>query len=69
MVFSPVITLASVAFGEAVISQPNASLSQADAGLNASDEFDGIIGAELLRRFTVTVDYPGRKLRLAPPAR
>jgi len=69
MVFSPVIALASVAFGEAVISRPNASLSQADAGLNASEDFDGIIGAELLRRFTVTVDFPGRKLRLAPSTR
>ena len=69
MVFSPVITLASLAFGEAVISQPNASLSQAEAGLNASEDFDGIIGAELLRRFTVTVDYPARKLRLISPSR
>jgi len=69
MVFSPVITLASVAFGEAVISQPNASLSQAEAGLNASEDFDGIIGAELLRRFTVTVDYAGRRLRLVSAAR
>lgn len=62
MTFSPVITLTSVLFGDAVISQPNASLSQATAGLNASDDFDGIVGAELLRQFTVTVDYPRRRL-------
>jgi predicted aspartyl protease len=69
MVFSPVITLGAVRFGEAVVRQPNASLSQATAGLNASEAFDGIIGAELLRRFTVTVDYPGRRLRLVSAAR
>jgi hypothetical protein len=62
MVFSPVITLGSVAFGRAVITQPNATLSLATAGLNASADFDGIIGAELLRRLgTLTIDYPRRK--------
>ena len=62
--FSPVVTLTSVVFGSAVISAPNAALSGAVAGLNASDDFDGIIGGELLRRFTVTVDYPGQRLIL-----
>jgi predicted aspartyl protease len=67
--FAPVVTLASVVFGSAVISAPNAALSRAVAGLNASDDFDGIIGGELLRRFTVTVDYPGQRLILADPTR
>jgi predicted aspartyl protease len=61
---SPVIQLPSVAFGDAVISDANAALSQTTAGLHASEDFDGIIGAELLRRFTVTVDYPGGRMIL-----
>jgi len=65
MVFSPVITLGSVAFGQAVITEPNATLSTATAGLNASEDFDGIIGAELLRRFVVTIDYPRRRMEFA----
>jgi predicted aspartyl protease len=67
--FSPVVTLASLAFGSAVIGAPNAALSRAAAGLNASDEFDGLIGGELLRQFTVTVDYPGQRLILDDPSR
>ena len=62
MAYSPVIGLASLMFGEAVISRPNASLSQVTNGLSASSDFDGIIGADLLRRYTVTVDYPRRRL-------
>jgi predicted aspartyl protease len=65
--FAPVVTLMSVAFGKAVISAPNAALSRATAGLNASEDFDGIIGGELLRRFTVTVDYPRQRLILDQP--
>jgi len=67
-VFSPVIVLTSVAFGEAVIARPNAALSQATAGLDASTDFDGIIGAELLRQFTVTIDYPRRRMFLSAPS-
>jgi Aspartyl protease len=65
--FSPVVTLTSVAFGRTVIGAPDAALSQAVAGLNASEDFDGMIGGELLRRFTVTVDYPGRRLAFDDP--
>jgi len=63
-VFSPVVTLRSVAFGDAVIGAPDAALSRAVEGLNASEDFDGMIGAELLRRFTVTVDYSRHRLIL-----
>ena len=65
--FSPVVKLTSVAFGSTVIGAPDAALSQSAVGLNASEDFDGIIGGELLRRFTVTVDYPGRRLAFDEP--
>ena len=67
-VFSPVVALTSVAFGDAAIARPNAALSSATTGLDASTDFDGIIGAELLRQFTVTIDYPRRRLIFSPPA-
>jgi predicted aspartyl protease len=67
-VFSPVVALTTVAFGDAAITRPNAALSSATAGLDASTDFDGIIGAELLRQFTVTIDYPRRRLIFSPPA-
>ena len=66
-VTSPVIVLPSIAFGEAAMPSVNAALSQATTGLDASADFDGLIGAELLRRFTLTIDYPGRLLILSPP--
>ena len=66
-VFSPVVALTSVAFGDAVIARPNAALSKATAGLDASTDFDGIIGAELLRQFTVTIDYPRRRIMFSAP--
>jgi predicted aspartyl protease len=66
-VTSPVIVLPSIAFGDAAIPSVNAALSQATTGLDASEDFDGLIGAELLRRFTLTIDYPRRLLVLSPP--
>jgi predicted aspartyl protease len=66
LVSSPLVTLTSVAIGETTIRQPDAALSQDTAGLNASEAFDGILGADLLRRFTVVVDYPARRLALRP---
>ena len=60
-------TLTSVAFGSIVLGAPDAALSQAAAGLNASEDFDGIIGGELLRRFTLTVDYPRQRMILDDP--
>ncbi len=63
-VASPVIELPAVSFGDATIVRANAALSQAADGLNASSDFDGIIGAELLRQFRVRIDYPGRTMGL-----
>jgi hypothetical protein len=42
------------------------SFSQAQSGTLADRGFGGIIGSELLRRFTATFDYPQEQLLLAP---
>jgi hypothetical protein len=47
---------------------PVAALSLAEAGQAASTRAAGFIGAELLRRFTVTFDYRGGVLYLRPNA-
>ena len=67
VVTSPVVVLPSIAFGDAAMSSVNAALSQAATGLDASEDFDGLIGAELLKSFCVTVDYPARRLLFASP--
>jgi hypothetical protein len=66
LVSSPLMTLTSVSIGETTIRRPDAALSQETTGLNASESFDGILGADLLRGFTVVVDYPARRLILRP---
>lgn len=54
---------AGVAFDVPVVS---ASLDR--AGAVANPNLDGIIGAEVLRRFTVTIDYAHRRLLFVPNA-
>ena len=61
------ITLGAVAFGKASVASPDAALSEATSGLEASEDFDGIVGADVLRHFTLTIDYPARRLTFAPP--
>jgi hypothetical protein len=46
-----------------------ANFSHAKAGVLSQGDFSGIIGAEVLRRFTVIFDYPHRKMILEPNAR
>jgi predicted aspartyl protease len=65
---SPLITARSLALGAASIEHPNTGLSRETSGLHASADFDGIIGAELLKAFRVIVDYPRRQLILESPA-
>jgi hypothetical protein len=38
------------------------------AGVLSQDNFSGIIGAEILRRFTVILDYPHRRMIIEPDA-
>jgi hypothetical protein len=55
--------------GPFVFSQPVVGFSRASQGATASDARDGIMGAEVLRRFTVILDYPHRRVILQPNGR
>ena len=46
--------------------RPRIGLSRAQSGSSSRSERDGVIGNDLLRRFTVTVDYSRRTLVLEP---
>lgn len=50
--------------GGIAIEAPVTSFSTATAGGDADPNFDGLIGGEILRRFTLTVDYPHERLLL-----
>ena len=45
---------------------PIVNAAEDRAGATASAEIDGLIGCEILRRFTLTLDYRHRRLLLAP---
>jgi hypothetical protein len=62
LIASQLVTFSSMSLGESRIREPEAALSSASDGLSASDAFDGILGAELLRRYTLVIDYPGRRM-------
>jgi len=68
LIASPMVSMPSVAFGGAMIANPDVALSSATEGLTASTSFDGIIGAALLKQFTVIVDYPRREIIFARTA-
>src|SRR5207237_892827 len=48
---------------------PITNFSTAKAGILAQSDMAGIIGGEILRRFTVIFDYPRKQLILEPNAR
>jgi hypothetical protein len=50
--------------GPFVLENALVNLSQARAGTLADQGFGGIVGSEILRRFTATFDYPGSRLLL-----
>lgn len=52
----------SLTLGKLVIAEPLVYLSQDTGGALASSDFDGIIGADLLRKFKVIFDYPRHRL-------
>ncbi len=60
--------IASVAFAGFVLKAPVASFAEAKSGTDAETEFSAQIGGEILRRFTVVVDYPRKRFLLTPDA-
>jgi hypothetical protein len=60
--------LESLRIGDVLVGHPVASFSQAANGASANPKFDGSIGSELLRRFSVILDYPHKRLILEPAA-
>jgi predicted aspartyl protease len=59
---------ARVELGPFVLEDVVVNLSQARAGTLADPGFGGILGSEIIRRFTATFDYPGSRLLLEPNA-
>lgn len=57
LTLSPLLRLKAIAFASATIASPHAALSMSQAGLAATADYDGLIGAALLKQFRVTIDY------------
>jgi hypothetical protein len=64
---SRVVSFGGLTIGDARLDRPDVALTTAAAGLAASGDFDGILGADVLRHFTLRIDYPRRRLSLLPP--
>jgi hypothetical protein len=58
--------LPAVRLGGFLISMPLTQFSQNTSGIFASPDLTGVIGAQVLRRFTVIFDYPHRVMILEP---
>lgn len=65
-IFEKVGRVAQVSLGGARLLKPIFQLSTCPDGFYGTSLFDGIIGADLLSRFTVVFDFPGRMLYLRP---
>jgi predicted aspartyl protease len=60
--------VSSLQLGRFAIDLPVATFSQATKGSEADHSYDGALGGEILRRFTVTLDYSRRQMILEPNA-
>ena len=60
------VRIAALDLGPFHFSEPVASIPEDVAGVLANPEIAGFIGAEILCRFTVTWDYPHKRILLAP---
>jgi C-terminal processing protease CtpA/Prc len=58
--------LPNIQLGRFTIHNPVAIFFQDKQGVMASPEFDGVIGAEILRRFKVVFDYSRQQMILEP---
>jgi predicted aspartyl protease len=66
---SAVARIKSLRLGQLTIKNPVAAFSRATSGVLAGSDFDGIIGAEILRRFKVIIDYSRQQMILEPNER
>jgi predicted aspartyl protease len=64
MTVRAVMVLSGVSIGSLRLPVRRVALSRDTTGLSASEEFDGILGAAVLRRFRVVLDYQRRQLTL-----
>ena len=60
--------ISSLEIGRYAIKNPVTNFSEATSGIQAQNDFVGIIGGEVLRRFTAVFDYPRRRMFLQPNA-
>ena len=67
-VTDPIGRISSLEIGRYAIKSPITNFSEATSGIQAQNDFAGIIGGEVLRRFTVVFDYPQRRMFLQPNA-
>ncbi len=58
--------LPAIRLGGFVVSMPFTQFSQNTSGILATPDLAGIIGAQMLRRFTVILDYRRREMILEP---
>jgi PDZ domain len=58
--------IASLRVGRYKIENFVADLSRAKVGVLSQDDFAGIIGGEILRRFTIILDYPHHRMIIDP---
>ena len=58
--------LAAAQIGSYRIDHPVVDMAQGESGVLSNDNFAGIIGGEVLRRFSVILDYPHRRILLHP---
>jgi hypothetical protein len=60
--------ISSIIFGGVTLKKPIISLSQTQEGRNATPDYDGSFGLDILKRFRVFFDYRGKCLYLQPQA-
>ena len=63
---SAVARVESLRVGPFTIKSPVATLSRSKSGVLAGADYDGIIGAEILRRFKVIIDYSRDRMTIEP---
>ncbi|WP_158240845.1 aspartyl protease family protein [Telmatospirillum siberiense] len=72
LVAAKVVTARKIALGAAVIEDQKLLVAELRNGLvdrGSKPRLAGLIGAELLRKYTVRIDYHNRRLTLIPPGR